>query len=174
MNGFFMAASRLMFSMSRAQILPAWFGRLSPTYGTPSNAILLVAATSLLAPWFGRQALLWVVDMSAVGIAMGFLYTCIGAWSLLKRQPKLRLPLGGAGLTVAGSIASIGFIALLCVPGSPAFMAVPSWIALAGWVTLGTVFYLSRIADLNRMTRRKLDYLILGKSNSETASNPLP
>ena len=60
MNGFFMAASRLMFSMSRAQILPAWFGRLSPTYGTPSNAILLVAATSLLAPWFGRQALLWL------------------------------------------------------------------------------------------------------------------
>lgn len=174
MNGFFMAASRLMFSMSRAQILPAWFGRLSPTYGTPSNAILLVAATSLLAPWFGRQALLWVVDMSAVGIAMGFLYTCIGAWSLLKTQPKLRLPWGGAGLTVAGSIASIGFIALLCVPGSPAFMAVPSWIALAGWVTLGTVFYLSRIADLNRMTRRELDYLILGKSNSETASNPLP
>ena len=105
---------------------------------------------------------------------MGFLYTCIGAWSLLKTQTKLRLPWGGAGLTVAGSIAAIGFIALLCVPGSPAFMAVPSWIALAGWVTLGTVFYLSRIADLNRMTRRELDYLILGKSNSETASNPLP
>ena len=76
---------------------------------------------------------------------------------------------GGAGLTVAGSIASIGFIALLCVPGSPAFMAVPSWIALAGWVTLGVVFYLTRIADLNRMTRSKLDYLILGKGTSETA-----
>ena len=163
MNGFFMAASRLMFSMGRAKILPAWFGRLSPAHGTPSNAILFAAATSLLAPWFGRPALLWVVDMSAVGIAMGFLYTCIGASALLKTQPQLAPVYCGQRVAVAGVVVSAGFIALLIVPGSPAFMAPPSWIALAGWVTLGSAFYLTRVADFGGMSRAELDYVILGK-----------
>ncbi len=167
MNGFFMAASRLMFSMGRAKILPAWFGRLSPAYGTPSNAIFFAVAISLLAPWFGRPALLWVVDMSAVGIAMGFLYTCTAASSLLKAQPQRAPVRCGPGLAIAGVIASAGFIGLLIVPGSPAFMATPSWIALAGWVTLGSAFYLTRVAHLGRMTRAELDYLILGKGRSD-------
>ena len=160
-NGFFMASSRLMFSMSRAKILPAWFGRLSPTHATPSNAIIFAAAASLLAPWFGRQALLWVVDMSAVGIAMGFLYTCIAASSLLERQPQLAPAWRGRRIAVAGAVDATGFIALLCVPGSPAFMATPSWVALAAWVTLGVAFYLTRVADLSRMSRTELDHLIL-------------
>ncbi len=167
MNGFFMAASRLMFSMGRAKILPAWFGRLSPAYGTPSNAIFFAVAISLLAPWFGRPALLWVVDMSAVGIAMGFLYTCTAASSLLKAQPQRAPVRCGPGLAIAGVIASAGFIGLLIVPGSPAFMATPSWIALAGWVTLGSAFYLTRVAHLGKMTRAELDYLILGKGRSD-------
>jgi len=162
MNGFFMAASRLLFSMGRAKVLPGWFGRLSPAHGTPANAILFAVAASLLAPWFGRQALLWVVDMSAVGIAMGFLYTCLGAASLLKTQPQPASRWGSHGLAVAGAVVSTGFIALLCVPGSPAFMATPSWIALAAWVTLGGALYLPRVAGLGRMSRAERDYLILG------------
>jgi hypothetical protein len=57
---------------------------------------------------------------------------------------------------------STGFIALLCVPGSPAFMATPSWIALAAWVMLGGALYLPRVAGLGRMSRAERDYLILG------------
>ena len=168
-NGFFMASSRLLFSMSRAKILPGWFGRLSPAHGTPSNAILFAAGASLLAPWFGRQALLWVVDMSAVGIAMGFLYTCLGAAAMTRRQPTGTPAWGGHGVAVAGAVVSAGFIALLTVPGTPAFMAVPSWIALAGWVTLGGVIYLMRRGDLGRMSRAELDYLILGEDQEADA-----
>ncbi len=167
-NGFFMASSRLLFSMSRAKILPPWFGRLSPTHGTPSNAILFAAMASLLAPWFGRQALLWVVDMSAVGIAMGFLYTCLGAAALARGQPLASPVWGGRGVAVAGAVVSAGFIALLCIPGTPAFMAAPSWIALAGWMTLGSVIYVTRFAALGRMSRAELDYLILGDGRSDT------
>ena len=172
MNGFFMAASRLMFSMGRARILPAWFGWISPTHGTPSNAILFAAVVSLLAPWFGRQALLWVVDMSAVGIAMGFLYTCIAASALLRAKPQLAVAWGGPRLAVIGAFVSAGFIALLCVPGTPAFMAGPSWIALAGWMTLGAVFYLMRVGSIGKMSRDEFDYLILGEKSSVTSDGP--
>ncbi len=167
-NGFFMASSRLLFSMSRAKILPDWFGRLSPAHGTPSNAILFAAAASLLAPWFGRQALLWIVDMSAVGIAMGFFYTCLGAATLARGPRPVASVWGGRRVAAAGAVVSAGFIALLCIPGTPAFMAVPSWIALAGWVTLGGIIYAVRYADIGRMSRAELDYLILGDGGSET------
>ena len=64
-NGFFMASSRLLFSMGRARLLPAWFGAIDPARGTPRNALLFTGAVSLLAPWFGREAIVWVVDMAA-------------------------------------------------------------------------------------------------------------
>ena len=82
-NGFYLASSRLIFSMARAKLLPGAFARIHPVHGTPHVAIAFVAATSLLAPWFGRQALLWVVDMSALGTAFGYGYTCLAAYILL-------------------------------------------------------------------------------------------
>ena len=39
-NGFFIATSRLLLSMSRSGILPAWFGEIHPKYRTPYKAIL--------------------------------------------------------------------------------------------------------------------------------------
>ena len=71
-NGFYLASSRLLFSMGRAKLLPASFGRIHPEHGTPHVAIAFACVVSLLAPWFGRQALLWVVDMSALGTAFGY------------------------------------------------------------------------------------------------------
>ena len=168
-NGFFMAVSRLMFSMSRAKILPEWFGQLSPSHGTPSNAILFAVTISLLAPWFGRQALLWVVDMSAVGIAVGFLYTCVAACLLLANRSSEKYAQGNRGLTVLGAIVSTGFLLLLCIPGTPAFMATPSWIALGCWVLLGVACYLPRIASIQKMNSRTLDSLILGNQSIDTS-----
>ena len=36
-NGFFVAASRLLLAMARGRILPEWFGRIHPTYHTPTT-----------------------------------------------------------------------------------------------------------------------------------------
>ena len=155
--------------MSRAKILPEWFGQLSPSHGTPSNAILFAVTISLLAPWFGRQALLWVVDMSAVGIAVGFLYTCVAACLLLANRSSEKYAQGNRGLTVLGAIVSTGFLLLLCIPGTPAFMATPSWIALGCWVLLGVACYLPRVASIQKMNSRTLDSLILGNQSIDTS-----
>ncbi|MBM4220169.1 MAG: APC family permease [Gammaproteobacteria bacterium] len=160
-NGFFMASSRLLFSMSRARILPEWMGRLHPRYGTPSNAILFVGGVSLIAPWFGRQVITWVVDMAAVGTAIGFFYTCAAAALLLRRQ---RASVARQCLAVTGALVSVGFLVLLCVPGMPGFMAWPSWVALFCWVALGATFYASRAAALGRLSKQERDRLILGEA----------
>jgi amino acid transporter len=159
LNGFYLAASRLLFSMGRAKLLPGWFGDIHPEHGTPHRAIFFAGVVSLLAPWFGRQALLWVVDMSALGTAFGYGYTCFAAWVLAGRTVAGR---GARALALAGTLASVGFVVLLTVPGMPAFMSVPSWIALAGWAGLGAIFFAARAAEFRRMSVESLDEAILG------------
>ena len=61
--GFYLASSRLMYSMSRDGYLPAWFGRVDKKYGTPKNAMIFCILISLSGPILGREALGWFVDM---------------------------------------------------------------------------------------------------------------
>ena len=161
MNGFFMASSRLLFSMGRARLLPAWFGSIDPARGTPRNALLFTGTVSLLAPWFGREVIVWVVDMAAVGTACGYLYTCLAALSVVRR-PRERVE------AALGALLAAGFLVLLCVPGMPGFMALPSWVALAGWVGLGALFYLRRAREFAAIPDAELDALILGASRDRS------
>ena len=78
-NGFFIATSRLLLSMSRSGILPAWFGEIHPKYRTPYKAILFTIIVVLLTPFAGRSAVAWTVDMSSVGTGIGYLFTCLAA-----------------------------------------------------------------------------------------------
>jgi len=167
-NGFYLASSRLMFSMARAKLLPSAFARIHPEHGTPHIAIGFVAVAALLAPWFGRQALLWVVDMSALGTAFGFAYTCVAAYILIGRSPEWARTRWSRALAAMGAVVSVGFIVLLTVPGMPAFMALPSWIALAGWITLGIVFFVRRRTAYRSIPAHELDHLIL-KEPSKTS-----
>ncbi|MBQ1502252.1 MAG: APC family permease, partial [Firmicutes bacterium] len=62
-NGFYLAASRLLFGMGRSKMLPQSFGMLHKQYHTPSAAILFVMLVCFICPFFGRNVLGWVIDM---------------------------------------------------------------------------------------------------------------
>ena len=167
-NGFFMASSRLLFGMGRAKLLPPWFGQIHPTHHTPANAILFVGVVSLAAPWFGREVIVWVVDMAALGTAFGYFYTCLAATQVAQAGQVDRGP-RGRRYALVGAALSVGFIVLLTAPGMPGFMAVPSWIALAAWVGLGLAFFASA-SEYRSLPAGELDYLILrvGRSGLNT------
>lgn len=57
LNGFYTAASRVLFTLGRANLVPRRLGGLKGKEHTPRNAILLVCAVCLVTPWFGRAAL---------------------------------------------------------------------------------------------------------------------
>ena len=84
LNGFYVSASRILLGMGRAQMVPKMFARLHPKYKTPYIGIIFVGAVCLISPWFGRAALTWVVDMSAVGVTVAYLYTCLCAFRLFR------------------------------------------------------------------------------------------
>jgi amino acid transporter len=172
-NGFFVACSRLLFGMGRAKVLPTWFARIHKTHRTPYNALLFTGVVSLIAPWLGRQVILWIVDMAAVGTAVGYGYTCVAAFVTARRMKGQKGAFTLAVYGAVGAAMSVGFLVLLMVPGMPAFMARPSWIALAAWLALGTIFFVIRAPSYRAMSKAELDYLILAQGDGEAAPAPL-
>ena len=138
MNAFYISTSRLMYAMAKEGSLPKWFERLSPKYGTPVNAILFTMVMSLFAPWFGREILLWIVDMTSVGAAIVFAYTTASAAIIAKRNGDKK----NVWLGIIGCIFSIFFLSLLIIPGMPGFLSIQSRVVLLIWIGLGIAFYL--------------------------------
>lgn len=137
--GFYMATSRLLFSMSREAFLPEWFGKLHKKYKTPYHAILFIMVISMIAPFFGRTALNWIVDMSSLGAAVGYGYTSISALKIATGTGNKRIMTTG----VLGTLFGAFFIILLLVP-IPMFhcsLGKESYICLIIWIVLGIVFY---------------------------------
>ena len=138
--GFYMATSRLLYSMAKERVLPAWFAQLHPEHRTPANAILFVMAIALVAPFFGRTALGWIVDMSSIGAAIGYGYTSLAALKYARVEKKTGIMVTG----LLGTLFSLIFVVLLLVP-IPLFncsLGIGSYICLGVWILLGALFHL--------------------------------
>ena len=140
--GFYMATSRLLYSVSKEGILPAAFSKLHPKYNTPYVAILFVMAVSLCAPWFGREVLGWVVDMSSIGAAIGYGFTSAATFMTLRKERDGSKPLRINA--ILGTTFALIFIVILLSPASLGFggLSTPARIALVIWCVLGAVFFL--------------------------------
>lgn len=143
--GFYLASSRLMYSMSQDGFLPQWFGKIDARHGTPKNAMIFCVIVSLSGPILGREALGWFVDMSAIGASIGYFATCMATLKTMKRKgdgtPSLKL------LATLGVIFSAIFmiLQLIPIPGlSGVHFGTESYIMLIIWVALGAVFYVKQ------------------------------
>lgn len=141
--GFYLASSRLMYSMSRDGYLPAFFGKLSSKYGVPRNATLFCLAISLSGPILGREALGWFLDMSSIGASIGFGFTCFSTIVTLNRNQE-RNPFIKTMALIGGIVSAIFIILqLIPIPGlSGVHIGTESYIMLIIWIGLGTAFYL--------------------------------
>ena len=137
MNAFYISTSRLMYAMAKEGSLPKWFERLSHRYGTPVNAILFTMAMSLFAPWFGREILLWIVDMTSVGAAIVFAYTTASAAIIGHRNGSRKYTIFG----IVGCVFSLFFLSLLIIPGMPGYLSFQSRVVLLVWILIGFSFY---------------------------------
>ena len=140
--GFYLASSRLMFSMSRDGYLPQWFGIVDPKYGTPRNAMIFCIIISLSGPILGREALGWFVDMCAIGASIGYFFTCASTLVTIKRD-RDGTPFLKAMATV-GLVFSVVFmiLQLIPIPGlSGVHFGKESYMLLIVWIVLGALFY---------------------------------
>lgn len=141
--GFYLASSRLMYSMSRDGYLPKWFGKVDKKYGTPKNAMIFCVIVSLSGPILGREALGWFVDMSAIGASIGYFFTCASTLVTARREKDATTFL--KIMAIVGVIFSVTFMVLqlIPIPGlSGVHFGKESYIMLVIWIALGFVFYL--------------------------------
>lgn len=136
--GFYMATSRLLYSMSRNEMIPKWFGQLNKN-NVPINAIIFCMIFSGLTSLLGRAALGWVFDMASTGAAAGFAYTSISACKYAWQEKRTDIIILGA----IGFIFAMLFEVLLLVPipGVNGSLYKESYILLIIWLTLGAIFY---------------------------------
>ena len=140
--GFYLASSRLMYSMSRDGYLPDWFGKVDQKYGTPKNAMVFCILVSLSGPILGREALGWFVDMSAIGASIGYFFTSAATLVTLRRDKD------GSGflkiMATMGVLFSLIFMILQLIP-IPGLNGVhfgkESYIMLVIWIAIGMAFY---------------------------------
>ena len=140
--GFYLASSRLMYSMSRDGYLPEWFGKIDKKYSTPKNAMIFCILISLTGPILGREALGWFVDMSAIGASIGYFFTSAATLVTTKRfgDGKAHLKI----MAVLGVLFSVIFMVLqlIPIPGlSGVHFGKESYIMLVIWIAIGTLFF---------------------------------
>ena len=143
--GFYLASSRLMYSMSKDGYLPEIFGIVDKKTGTPVNAIIFCIIVSLTGPILGREALGWFVDMSAIGASIGYFFTCASTILTIKNNNEDKKAL--KVVATIGVIFSIVFMILQLIP-IPGLNGVhfgkESYIMLIIWIILGVIFYIGR------------------------------
>lgn len=165
LNGFYMSSSRLIFAMGRANFVPAIFAKVHKKNKTPHYAVLFVLIVCLIAPWLGRTALNWIVDMSSVGVSVAFLATSAVTVKFFSRREHKNTTYVIFG--AMGIIISLVFLVLLLFPGSPAALSLPSYYALLAWIIIGAIFLMTKYKTLKSMSKEELDYMILNKTREE-------
>ena len=143
--GFYLASSRLMYSMSRDGYLPEWFGAIDEKHGTPKNALIFCILISLSGPILGREALGWFVDMSAIGASIGYFFTCACTIITMNRCKDGTVFLKGAAWIGVVISAIFMILQLVPIPGlSGVHFGMESYILMLVWIAIGAAFYMKQ------------------------------
>ena len=131
-NGFYMSSSRLMLAMAEEGDLPEYLKK--EVNGNPKNALIVLCILSAFMSLTGRNTVLWSLDVSSVGAALGYLYTSLGAYLLHKKENKFSF-FGIFGVVVGGI-----FLVLLLVPYFSTSLSYGSYATLFIWSVMGIIF----------------------------------
>ena len=159
--GNYIAASRLIFALTRDDLLPAWFGKLNKNR-TPMNAVFFIMLLSLPIPFLGRTAIAWIIDVNTIGATIDYAYTSLVAIITARTMGKdLPQMTGTIGLVV-----SMIFFLYFMVPNAwtVSAMTTESYLILILWSILGFVFFryiFQRDEDLRRFGKSTISWIAL-------------
>ena len=146
-NSFLMGGSRAMYSMGESYMLPKIFSKLSDKK-TPTAALVLCGACCVIAPFFGRGVLVWLVDAASFGCVIAYVFVSISYVILRFKEPEMIRPYKVKHGKLVGIIAIIlsDFMAALYIIPQSVFsfgagLIWQEWIVVGVWALIGVVFY---------------------------------
>jgi len=146
-NAFILGGSRVIYALAKSGMLPAVFAKLHSRYQTPWAAILLIAVLSIIAPFFGRTILVWIINAGSFAVVIAYGMVAAAFIKLRITEPDLPRPFRvrfGMPVGITAVLMSLGLF-VIYLPGSPSALMWPyEWAMVLGWIVLGGIFYLLR------------------------------
>ena len=139
-NSFLIGGSRVMFAMAKSRMIPSSFAKLHPVYKTPIVALLLLGLTSIIAPFFGRVMLVWIVDAANFACCLAYCIVSLSFVVLRKKKANLKRPYRVRHASWVGIMAVLmsGFMAAMyLIPGSACTLVWQEMVIVVGWTLLG-------------------------------------
>ena len=130
---FMLGAARIWFALARDGLLPAWFAKVSPRFGTPARPTLILGVfTALVA---GLLPIGEVAELVNIGTLSAFIIICASIMLLRVRRPDLQRNF---------KTPAVWFTAPLGIVFSAALIYGLPWITYERfivWMALGCVIY---------------------------------
>jgi APA family basic amino acid/polyamine antiporter len=130
---FQLGQTRIFYSMSRDGLLPTWFRRIHPRFGTPLGSTIwtgvLVAIGSCI---FDDDE---TYDLTNIGTLFAFLIVCLGVLALRIKDPDRPRPFR---VPAAWVVAPLGAAACVYVMAG---LPTVAWYRFGIWMGIGAVFY---------------------------------
>src|SRR6201993_5197104 len=142
-NANIIASSRLLYAMSRRNLLNPWMSHVHPVNQTPSTAIIAVGIATALTIFMGEALLVPILEVGAVTAAVAWMAACASYYCM---KPPWRQ----RSAAVFGLIVTSIMILVKVVPVVPGHFTWHEWIALAIWGLLGAAVRTSRKSDSPR------------------------
>jgi APA family basic amino acid/polyamine antiporter len=125
---------RILMAMSHDGLLPAWFGKVHPRYGTPGNSTLLTGFMVALPA--ALMDISEVVELSNIGTLFAFAVVCIGVLVLRRKRPDaertFRVP-------AVWAVAPAGVVSCMWLASG---LPLLTWVRFLLWLAVGMVIYL--------------------------------
>ena len=136
-NANMVASSRLLFAMSRRNLLNPRMSRVHPVNRTPYPAIIFVGVATALSIFLGEALLVPILEVGAVAVAVAWMAAC-AAYYRMKPAWRRR------AAAVFGLVVTSVMILVKLVPLVPGHFTWHEWIALAIWGVLGAAIRTTR------------------------------
>ena len=144
-NSFLIGGSRAIYSMSESYMIPRSFSKVSNRQKSPYMALIFVGILSVIAPFFGRTMLIWIVDAANFACCLAYCMVAISFLVIRKKYPDMERPFKIKHYKVVGTLAvilSAAVVVMYLIPGTGCTLVWQEWIIVGGWAVIGVAFYL--------------------------------
>jgi amino acid transporter len=136
-NANMVASSRLLFAMSRRNLLNPQMSRVHPVNRTPYTAVIFVGVATALSIFLGEALLVPILEVGAVAVAVAWMAACAAYYRMKPAWPR-------RAAAVFGLVVTSVMILVKLVPLVPGHFTWHEWIALAIWGVLGAAIRTTR------------------------------
>lgn len=141
--------SRVFFAMSRDNLLPSWFARVHPRFGTPYRiSIVTGLVVAVVAAFTPIDA---VAELVNIGTLLAFVLVSIGVIILRRTQPNMHRAFRTPLVPLVPILAAL--ICLYLMVSLPLI----TWVRFVIWLAIGIILYFVYGMHHSRLARQEIE-----------------